>query len=67
MSRIALEYGLKLVLYQTFHEFFDAERDGGRDLLQRMRVFDEDGRFSAQDWEAAGIYSVFCFEKVDIY
>ena len=60
----AKNHGLKLVLFQDFHEFFMEQAVKDLELVQRMRVFDRDGQISREEWEVLGIYSVFCFQKV---
>ena len=45
-----------------FHEFYEKNID--RDLLKRMKVLDRDGKFEPNQWEIAGLYQVFAFEKI---
>ncbi|KAL2914395.1 mRNA cap guanine-N7 methyltransferase [Polyrhizophydium stewartii] len=63
LSSIAAEHGLRPVLWKTFHQFYRDECIEHFDMLQRMRVFNAQGTVSGDEWEAAGIYSVFAFEK----
>lgn len=63
MISIAKEYGLRIILLETFHDFYEQEKAQGADLLDRMRVFNEQGTISVEEWEAIGLYCVFAFEK----
>ncbi|KAJ3329495.1 hypothetical protein HDU91_003849, partial [Kappamyces sp. JEL0680] len=60
---LAAEYQLKAVLLEPFHSFYENEKHNGVDLLQRMKVFNEQGTISQDEWEAIGIYSCFAFQK----
>jgi len=63
--RLAKEYGLSLVLEMDFHEFFVYEHDKSKqkDLLQRMRVLNEQHTIPLEEWEIASLYLVFVFRK----
>jgi mRNA (guanine-N7-)-methyltransferase len=61
---IAKEYGLKLILLEPFHDFYEFEKRNGAELLDRMRVFNSKGSISRDEWEAIGIYCTFALEKV---
>jgi mRNA (guanine-N7-)-methyltransferase len=57
------EYDLELKQFQPFHEFFyDQLDEEGLGLLKRMNVFQNE--ISKDEWEASGLYSVFCFVKI---
>ncbi|OSX74444.1 hypothetical protein BU14_0289s0023 [Porphyra umbilicalis] len=65
-EKLAVEYGLELLLLQNFHHFFKEYSASGSpysDLLVRMRVLDETGTMSADQWDAAYLYTVFAFRK----
>eukprot|EP00168_Porphyra_purpurea_P020228 TRINITY_DN8440_c0_g1_i1.p1 TRINITY_DN8440_c0_g1~~TRINITY_DN8440_c0_g1_i1.p1 ORF type:complete len:362 (-),score=133.72 TRINITY_DN8440_c0_g1_i1:321-1322(-) len=65
-EKLALEYGLELLLLQNFHNFFTEHAASSSpffDLLVRMRVLDETGTMSADEWDAAYLYTVFAFRK----
>lgn len=70
LTRLAREFGLKRVMYTGFHEFYEQEITGAgmdspsRDLFNRMRVLDQEGTISEDQWEAIGVYSCFCFQKM---
>lgn len=64
MIALAQEYGLKLVLLEEFHDFYEWEKKEGAELLDRMKVFDSRGSISRDEWEAIGLYCVFAFEKL---
>jgi len=55
-SSLAAEYGLQLLHKTPFHEFFQTEIQcvEQQQLLRRMKVLDEKGRFSKEEWEVAG-------------
>ncbi|ORZ34354.1 guanine-N(7)-methyltransferase domain-containing protein [Catenaria anguillulae PL171] len=62
--RLAAEYGLEQVEHTNFHPFYHEQADKFRDLLVRMKVVTEDRpELSMDEWEAAGLYSVFVFRK----
>lgn len=61
--KICRDYGLDLVVMMPLHEFFERNAAKNLDLLERMKVFDADGNFPADDWEACGIYMTFVFKK----
>lgn len=71
---MAKECGLECVLFKPFHEFFyDNAHGEGLDLLQRMRVLNDRGTISQDEWEASGIlklirdiFSLLFPEKINI-
>lgn len=65
-EKVAAEYGLELLLLQNFHDFFaeySAPDSPYVDLLARMKVLDEAGTMSPDEWDAAYLYTVFAFRK----
>jgi len=65
--RLAEDYNLEMVYKRTFHEIYEDEKDDdvfGR-LMDRMNVKDEDGDrgIKGEEWDAAGLYLAFAFEK----
>lgn len=60
---IAAKYNLQLVLQQSFHDFYatNVDRSQFNALLNKMNA----NNISYDEWEAIGIYSVFCFKKTD--
>lgn len=68
LKRLALDYGLELKLCDTFHQFFydNCCLADHFDLLRKMQVLQSNrgGVLSEDEWEVAGIYLVFVFEKV---
>ncbi|GAA5814517.1 hypothetical protein MFLAVUS_008014 [Mucor flavus] len=65
-ERLAEEYGLKLKLKENFHDFYSSaskEEEYSR-LLQRIGVIGGQApEMTEEEWEAAGIYLAFVFEK----
>ena len=64
--RIANENGLELIYSKEFHELFEEEIDNNEksvNLLYHMRVLDQNGTISSDEWEASGLYSAFAFRK----
>jgi mRNA (guanine-N7-)-methyltransferase len=68
--QICKEYGLEVLIMRPFHEFFEKNCTKGLDLLERMRIFANDGSFPEEDWEVAGftflisgVYMAFAFRK----
>ncbi len=57
-EKLAAEYGLTRLLKQGFHDFYeDKKRDYNyKNLLNRMRVLDEQGTIPAEEWEATGTH-----------
>ncbi len=55
--RIAAKFDMELVFKHDFHVFFDIfSKDAENlNLLQRMKVLNEEGSISEEEWEAAGI------------
>jgi mRNA (guanine-N7-)-methyltransferase len=64
LVKICEENGLELLLLKSFHDYFEEKYKSGLELLERMRVFDKDGNFPKDQWEACGVYSVFAFRKL---
>lgn len=65
-EKVAAEYDLELLLLQNFHNFFTEYAAPGspyRELLMRMKVLDETGTMSPDEWDAAYLYTVFAFRK----
>jgi len=64
---LAKEYGLSLVVEMDFHEFFVYEHDkrAQRQLLNQMRVLNEQHTIPLEEWEIASLYLVFVFRKMD--
>lgn len=64
LVELASGFGLQLVYYEGFHEMYLKEKEGFRDLIQRMRVLDQDGSIDQDQWEAIGLYDAFSFKMV---
>lgn len=68
LRQLAAEYGLELVLYENFHEFFLRETEDpkshGSFLLNKM-VFRNRDAVPFDQWEIAGLYCVYAFRKRD--
>jgi mRNA (guanine-N7-)-methyltransferase len=65
-TRLAEEYGLELKFKQNFHEFYKSasQEEDHNELLKRMKVVGgQEPDMSAEEWEAAGIYLGFAFQK----
>jgi mRNA (guanine-N7-)-methyltransferase len=65
--RLAEDANLEMVYRRSFHEIYEDEKDDpvfGR-LMDRMGVKDEDGTrgIKGEEWDAAGLYLAFAFEK----
>lgn len=66
LVRLCGMVGLKLRCGDNFHKFYrdNVKKDGQYEALQRrMSVRDWRGGFNAEEWEVAGFYRVFAFEK----
>jgi mRNA (guanine-N7-)-methyltransferase len=63
---LASEYGLKLVWYERFHDFYyrHSRYPASMTLFENMKVFNEQGVIEPDQWEAIGYYCIFGFEKV---
>ncbi|KAI8376602.1 guanine-N(7)-methyltransferase domain-containing protein [Choanephora cucurbitarum] len=65
-EKLANEYGLRLKFKENFHQFYASasrEEEFSR-LLQRIGVVGgQTPEMNDEDWEAAGIYLAFAFEK----
>ncbi|CAM0141826.1 mRNA cap guanine-N7 methyltransferase [Umbelopsis sp. WA50703] len=65
-QKLASEYGLELRFKQNFHDFYQSASQEGEnnELLRRMKVVGGyDKEMSKDEWEAAGIYLAFAFQK----
>lgn len=63
---MAEEYGLKLKFKENFHDFYisASKEDEYARLLQRIGVIGgQNSEMSEEEWEAAGVYLAFAFEK----
>jgi len=65
LRKIADEFDLDLKLDSNFHHFFQDQIKSPTnvDLLWGMKALDENGRMTQMEWEAAGLYKVFAFQK----
>ncbi|KNE71147.1 hypothetical protein AMAG_15813 [Allomyces macrogynus ATCC 38327] len=64
--KLAREYRLDPIAHQGFHLFYTQHIDRHRDLFVRMKVVTPDSpTLPADQWEAAGLYSIFAFQKTD--
>jgi mRNA (guanine-N7-)-methyltransferase len=65
LERLARAIGLEPLVSDNFHAFYarSAGTGEGRELLQRMKVFDCEGTMSREEWEVAGLYRVFAFRR----
>ena len=66
-ASLAEDVNLEMVYRRSFHEIYEDEKDDenfGR-LMDRMGVKDEDGTrgIKGEEWDAAGFYLAFAFEK----
>ncbi|KAJ3233107.1 mRNA cap guanine-N7 methyltransferase [Chytriomyces hyalinus] len=63
--RKAAERGLDLVYEKPFHDLFNEEiRDEENcALMYRMRVLDDNGTISADEWEVSGVYMAVALKK----
>ncbi|KAI9218536.1 guanine-N(7)-methyltransferase domain-containing protein [Blastocladiella britannica] len=64
-QQLASEYGLAQVEHTNFQRFYHQNADGPfRELLVRMKVVTAASpALSAPEWEAAGLYTTFAFQK----
>jgi mRNA (guanine-N7-)-methyltransferase len=65
-NSLAKEYGLDLIYKENFHPFYQrAIQDKNHaSLLQKIGVVGGQGpEMSPEEWEAAGIYLAFAFQK----
>ncbi|KAI8047044.1 guanine-N(7)-methyltransferase domain-containing protein [Gilbertella persicaria] len=63
---LAKEYGLRLIIKENFHQFYTSasQEEGFSRLLQRIGVVGgHTPEMTEEEWEAAGIYLAFAFEK----
>ncbi|KAI9483348.1 MAG: mRNA capping enzyme-domain-containing protein [Benjaminiella poitrasii] len=66
-EKLAGEYGLRLLFKENFHNFYVSalKNPNHAKLLQRIGVIGGRSReMSNEEWEAAGIYLAFAFEKI---
>ncbi|KAJ3122009.1 mRNA cap guanine-N7 methyltransferase [Physocladia obscura] len=61
----AAERGLEVVYEKPFHELFNEEVENMENLtlLYKMRVLDNNGTISADEWEVSGIYKAVAMRK----
>lgn len=64
---LAEDVNLEMVYRRSFHEIYEDEKDDevyGK-LMDRMNVKDDDGNrgIKGEEWDAAGLYLAFAFEK----
>jgi hypothetical protein len=58
-----------MILMKPFHDYFQdclyhhETRQENVQTLKNMKVFERD-EFPLADWQAVGIYNVFCFQKI---
>jgi mRNA (guanine-N7-)-methyltransferase len=68
LQELARDYELELILLSNFHDFyaeFSSEQYGDfRDLFRQMRVLDDSGSMSPDEWDAIYIYTAFAFKKI---
>lgn len=66
-EQLALEYDLELLMQCNFHDFykeFTADNyDEYRNLFRNMKVVDETGTMSPDEWDAIYLYTAFAFRK----
>lgn len=66
-AKLAGEYELELILLNNFHDFyneFSSERYGEyRSLFQRMRILNDEGTISLDEWDSIYLYTAFVFKK----
>lgn len=66
-KELALEYDLELIMHCNFHDFYKTftsdEYPEYRDLFINMRVVNENGTISAEEWDAIYLYTAFAFRK----
>lgn len=64
---LAEEYDLELVMYLNFHDFFtefsSEQYPAYRDLLFSMRVLNDEGSITPDQWDAIYLYTAFAFQK----
>lgn len=65
LESIAADVGLHKIYREPFHEIYYAEKDHEHygPLLERMKVISGRDRISKDEWDAAGVYVAFAFEK----
>lgn len=64
---MAKEYGLELMMLCNFHDFFQRftteEYTEFRDLFFDMKVVNEQGTMTPEEWDAIYLYTAFAFRK----
>jgi len=61
---ICRDNGLNLVYQKRFPEFYlENKTEKNMKLMEKMRVFDENGSIPEDIWEIAGMYMAFAFRK----
>ena len=65
LERLAAAAGLTALASDNFHAFYERLGRTGRhaDTARNMRVFNCEGRLSADEWEVAGLYRIFAFQR----
>jgi len=65
LERLANEFDLELEYKARFHDFYseNINNTDNIELLHRMKVLNEEGKISDDEWEAIGMYMVFIFKK----
>jgi len=64
LKELGREFHLELLFLKDFHQFYYENESEHRNLLKTMDVFNDGGTLSEDEWEAAGLYQVFAFQKV---
>lgn len=66
-KQVAAEYGLELVMLCNFHDFFtefsSEQYPNYRRKMFALRVVDDRGTISADEWDAIYLYTAFAFKK----
>lgn len=65
-NSLAKEYGLDLIYKENFHPFYQRaiQDKNNASLLQKIGVVGGQGpEMTPEEWEAAGIYLAFAFQK----
>lgn len=68
LERLAAAAGLRPLASDNFHAFFDRMRTSDPKhaaLLRTMKAVDCEGALSKGEWEVAGVYRVFAFQRVE--
>lgn len=66
-EKLALEYDLELVMHCNFHDFYtefaSEKHPEFQELFFTMKVVDENGTMSYDEWDAIYLYTAFAFRK----